>query len=324
MSTTRQVARERRRKRRLMLGTLTLVAASVVVCLVMALLPDDKSDAKPAASTTVAAGEATSDAAQTLSTPSAKGKASPSPSASRSATASPKPSRTTVKKKPVPAPAKTTPLANAGSTTVSLAGRIKPGTDYQGVATAYEAGVGDGACGFGPSSTMMIGAMNTTDYETARACGAYVHVRAANGRSITVRITNECPLPCAPGQIDLSHEAFSQLGDLHLGRIAITWNLVSPANPGTLSVRYKTGSSQYWCAIQVLNHRNPVAALEVRTSGGWRQLGRTSYNYFLSGDGTGCGGAIRITDIYGQRLTVNGTAIRPNVVQPTSVQFAQH
>ncbi|WOX07490.1 expansin EXLX1 family cellulose-binding protein [Streptomyces sp. N50] len=322
MSTTRQVARERRRKRRLMLGTLTLVAASVVVCLVMALLPDDKSDAKAAASTTVAAGEATADAPQTLSTPSAKGKASPSPSASRSAAASPKPSRTTVKKKPVPA--KTTPSANSGSTTASLAGRIKPGTDYQGVATAYEAGVGDGACGFGPSPTMMIGAMNTTDYETARACGAYVHVRAANGRSVTVRITNECPLPCAPGQIDLSHEAFSQLGDLHLGRIAITWNLVSPANPGSLSVRYKTGSSQYWCAVQVLNHRNPVAALEVRTSGGWRQLGRTSYNYFLSGDGTGCGGAIRITDIYGQRLTVNGIAIRPNVVQPTSVQFAQH
>ncbi|MET8082117.1 expansin EXLX1 family cellulose-binding protein [Streptomyces sp. NPDC005303] len=320
MSTARQVARERRRKRRMMWGTLTLVAVSVVVCLVMALLPDDKDDTTPAASTTVAAGQA--DAGKTLSTPSAKVKASPSPSASRSAAASPKPSRTTVKKKP--APAKTTPPANAGSATASLAGRIKSGTDYQGVATAYDAGVGDGACGFGPSPDMMIGAMNTTDYQTARACGAYVHVRAANGRSVTVRITNECPLPCAPGQIDLSQQAFSQLGDLHLGRIAITWNLVSPGNPGTLSVRYKTGSSQYWCGIQILNHRNPVATLEVGTSGGWRQLGRTSYNYFLSTDGNGCGRAIRITDIYGQRLTVNGIAIRPNVVQPTSVQFAQH
>ncbi|MFF4402824.1 expansin EXLX1 family cellulose-binding protein [Streptomyces sp. NPDC001480] len=299
---------------------LALVAASVVVCLVMALLPDDKSDAKSASSTTVAAGEA--DLGQPLSTPSVKAKASPSPSASRSAAASSKPSRTTVKKKP--APARSTRPANAGSGTASLAGRIKPGTDYQGAATAYEAGVGDGACGFGPSPDMMIGAMNTTDYETARACGAYVHVRAANGRSVTVRITNECPLPCAPGQIDLSQQAFSQLGDLHLGRIAITWNLVSPGSPGTLSVRYKTGSSQYWCGIQVLNHRNPVAALEVSTSGGWRQLDRTTYNYFLSADGTGCGSAIRITDIYGQRLTVKGIAIRPNVVQPTSVQFAQH
>ncbi|MFG2803701.1 expansin EXLX1 family cellulose-binding protein [Streptomyces pseudovenezuelae] len=321
MSTARQVARERRRKRRMMWGTVSLVAASVVACLVMALLPGDKDDTTPAASTTVAAaGEA--DAGQTLSTPSAKAKASPSPSASRSATASPKPSRTPGKKKP--APAKTTPSAHSGSATASLAGRIKSGTDYQGVATAYDAGVGDGACGFGPSPDMMIAAMNTTDYQTARACGAYVHVRAANGRSVTVRITNECPLPCAPGQIDLSQQAFSQLGDLHLGRIAITWNLVSPADAGTLSVRYKTGSSQYWCGIQVLNHRNPVAALEVSTSGGWRQLGRTSYNYFLSADGTGCGNAIRITDIYGQRLTVNGIAIRPNVVQSTSVQFAQH
>lgn len=49
----------------------------------------------------------------------------------------------------------------------------------------------------------MIGAMNQTDHESSKACGAYVLVRAANGASVTVR-TNLCPLPCAPGQIDLS------------------------------------------------------------------------------------------------------------------------
>lgn len=59
-------------------------------------------------------------------------------------------------------------------------------------------------------------------------------------------------------------------------------------------------------------------------SSGWRQLSRADYNYFISGDGTGCGGAIRITDIFGERLTVDGIAVRPNVVQPTRVQFAKH
>jgi hypothetical protein len=32
-----------------------------------------------------------------------------------------------------------------------------------------------------------------------------------------------------------------------------------------------------------------------------------------------CGNAIRITDIYGQQLTVNGISIQPNVVQSTEV-----
>jgi hypothetical protein len=53
-------------------------------------------------------------------------------------------------------------------------------------------------------------------------------------------------------------------------------------------------------------------------------LSRTDYNYLLSDDGSGCGGAIRITDIYGEKLTVDALAGRPNVVQPTQVQFAQH
>ena len=95
--------------------------------------------------------------------------------------------------------------------------------------------------------------------------------------------------------------------------------------PASLSVRYKTGSSQYWCGIQIIGHRNPLARLEVRTSSGsWVRLARTEYNYFLSEQGSGCGGAIRISDIYGEQLTLDGIAVRPDVVQPTRVQFAAH
>ena len=104
----------------------------------------------------------------------------------------------------------------------------------------------------------------------------------------------------------------------------ISWQLVSPATVGTISVRYKTGSSPYWCAIQVIGERNPVARLEVSTSNGWQQLPRSSYNYFLSSNGTGCGRAIRITDVYGQQVTAAAMPIKPNVVQPAGIQFAQH
>ncbi|MFE9428823.1 expansin EXLX1 family cellulose-binding protein [Kitasatospora sp. NPDC006697] len=234
---------------------------------------------------------------------------------------------------PAPAPTHTAPAAPAAAAsgsagpapaTATLAGRIKPGAANQGVATAYDAADGNGSCLYGPADDMMVAAMNYTDYETAKACGAYVSVRTASGAAITVRIVNDCPAPCAPGQLDLSQQAFAKLADLSVGRLPITWTLLSPETAGTISIRYKTGSSKWWCGIQAIGHRNPLAELEVRDGSGWRQLPRADYNYFISADGTGCGGELRLTDIYGQQLTVDGTTVQPDVVQPTRTQFARH
>lgn len=308
-----------------MVGTASgLVVTGLLVCLVMTMQPDREEDAARPAATAVANSHrglppASPGGKPATASPPARSVApsadagTPTSAGATSPTASPATSA---------APSSASPQKAAA--TPSLAGRIRPGTVYQGVATAYEAGVGDGACSYGPSDDMMIAAMNTTDYETSQACGAHVLVRGANGASVTVRITNECPLPCAPGQLDLSEQAFAELAPVATGRIAVTWSLLSPETAGTISIRYKTGSSPYWCGIQALGHRNPLARLEVGTSGGWRRLDRTEYNYFLSPDGSGCGGAIRITDIYGERLTIDGIALRPEVVQPTRVQFARH
>ncbi|WP_328505198.1 expansin EXLX1 family cellulose-binding protein [Streptomyces sp. NBC_00391] len=318
MQETRQAARQRRRRRRLMVGTTAgLVVTGLLVCLVMTMQPDREEDAGRAPATAVAN-------SQESHPPTSSGKKkslAPSPS---EISASPSAGAKKPKASPSPSPSPSSASPRKAPATSSLAGRIRPKSTYQGVATVYKAGVGDGACSYGPSGDMMIAAMNTTDYETSAACGAYVLVRAANGASVTVRITNECPLPCAPGQLDLSEQAFAELAPVSTGRIAITWSLLSPSTPGTISIRYKNGSSPYWCGIQAIGHRNPLARLEVRTSGGWRQLARTDYNYFLSPDGSGCGKAIRITDIYGERLTIEGIALRPDVVQPTRFQFARH
>lgn len=300
-----------------MVGTTTgLAVTGLLVCLVMTMHPDRKEDAGSGTATAVANSRETHPPASPGHKPS-----SPSPSA---ASAPPKAGAATPKASPSRAKAPSSVSPRKAPATTSLAGRIRPKVTYPGVATVYKAGVGDGACSYGPSSDMMIAAMNTTDYEASRACGAYVRVHAANGASVTVRITNECPLPCAPGQLDLSEQAFAKLAPTSTGRIAITWSLLSPSTSGTISIRYKTGSSPYWCGIQAIGHRNPLARLEVRTSSGWRQLARTDYNYFLSPNGSGCGGAIRLTDIYGERLTINGIALRPEAVQPTRVQFARH
>jgi expansin (peptidoglycan-binding protein) len=293
-----------------------MVVAGLVVSLVMAFGPDTGTGTEHAAATP----EVGRQVADPSATPGRKRPAtSPTPTATPTTPASAKPASAASKKPPAAKSAPRTPSAGA-----SLAGRIRPKATYRGVATHYDAGNGDGACLYGPSADLMIAAMNHTDYESSKACGAYVLVRAANGASVTVQITNECPLPCAPGQLDLSKQAFAKLAGLSAGRIPITWSLLSPGTSDTISIRYKTGSSQWWCGIQAIGHRNPLARLEVRTSDGWRRLPRTDYNYFLSEQGSGCGGEIRITDIYGEQLTVDGIALRPDAVQPTRVQFARH
>ncbi|MCX5169756.1 expansin EXLX1 family cellulose-binding protein [Streptomyces antibioticus] len=308
----RRARPERRTARASVVSVVALAAVALVVSLVVAFRPDGGSG-EPAAAPAVSA-----KASASPSVSPEPSSASPSPTAGKKKSVSPKPTPSAPSPSTSARPAPRTPAA-----TGSLAGRIRPGASYRGVATSYDIGDGDGACSFGPSSDVMTAAMNTADYETSKACGAYVLVRAG-GKSITVRITNECPAPCVAGQLDLSREAFAKLAPLSAGRITVDWSLLSPAISDTVSIRYKTGSSRYWCGIQALGHRNPLARLEVRTGdGSWLSLPRAEYNYFLSEQGTGCGGAIRLTDIYGERLTVEGLAVRAEAVQGTGVQFAR-
>ncbi|MEU5278431.1 expansin EXLX1 family cellulose-binding protein [Streptomyces asoensis] len=326
-------SRPERGSRRVPVVTVVAVAAvALVVSLVVAFRPDGAARTgaeggaaavAPVAGAGVSASPTASASTGSSATPSSSPKPSTaSPSATARRTAAPAAGAGAAAGSPGARSA--APVARAASGPAPSAGRIRPGTAYQGVATSYDIGDGDGACSYGPTSDVMTAAMNTADYETAKACGAYVLVRAGNGASVTVRITNECPAPCEAGQLDLSRQAFARLAALSAGRIPVTWSLLSPSTSDSVSIRYKTGSTQYWCGIQAIGHRNPLALLEVRTSAGWTRLTRTGYNYFLSEQGAGCGGPIRLTDIYGERLTVEGIAVRANVVQGTTVQFARH
>ncbi|KUN87358.1 hypothetical protein AQJ66_10440 [Streptomyces bungoensis] len=307
--------RPARGRRTVLVSAVAAAAVGLLAALVVAFVPDGGSHAAGAAATPSV---------------SARPSVPPTAPARRQATASaapaPVPKRTaapSASARPSSPRASAAGAPRAASGAAPLAGRIAPGVTHSSVATHYDAGDGDGACLYGPSPDLMIAAMNHTDYEASKACGAYLSVRAAGGASVTVRVTNECP-ECAPGQLDLSEQAFAKLAALSAGRIPVSWSLLSPGTSGTVSIRYKTGSSRNWCGIQAIGHRNPLARLEVGTGTGWRPLTRTDYDYFLSEDGTGCGGPLRLTDIYGERLTVDGIAIRPDTVQPTRVQFARH
>jgi expansin (peptidoglycan-binding protein) len=180
---------------------------------------------------------------------------------------------------------------------------------HYGEATYYYA-TGAGACSFDPSpGDLLVAAMNGAEYDDAAWCGAYVHVTGPKG-AVTVRMVDLCP-GCKAGDLDLSEEAFSLIANLAQGRVPISWQLVSPDLPGPIAYHFNSGSSQWWTAVQIRNHRNPIARLEYRTSDGeWVTVPRTSWNYFVqTGPGMGPGPYnFRVTDSYGNVLTDYGVA----------------
>jgi expansin (peptidoglycan-binding protein) len=119
-----------------------------------------------------------------------------------------------------------------------------------------------------------------------------------------VRITDQCP-ECAAGDIDLGSQAFAAIADPAAGRVRITWNVVAGDVQGPIRYRYKEGSTRYWTAIQVLNHRVPIARLEILPAGGsaWIEVARTDYNYFVHTEAIASGPLqVRVTAITGETL----------------------
>jgi expansin (peptidoglycan-binding protein) len=193
---------------------------------------------------------------------------------------------------------------------------------HRGIATYYTA-TGDGACMFGPSpNDLMVAAMNAVEFNTAAVCGEYVRVTGPKG-TITVRIVDLCP-ECQAGHLDLSQQAFAQIADLPQGVVPITWQVVSPALSGPIAYHFKDGSNQWWTAVQIRNHRNPIAKLEyLNASNQWVSVPRTDYNYFVqSGPGMGPGPyTFRVTDSYGNVLTDSGIPLVVNGTVNGSKQF---
>jgi len=177
---------------------------------------------------------------------------------------------------------------------------------HQGIATYYYA-TGDGACMFGASpNDLMVAAMNAEEYNHSIYCGAYVSVQGPKG-AVTVRIVDLCP-ECKAGHLDLSLEAFAEIADVAAGRVNITWRVVSPEISTPIAYHFKDGSNQWWTAVQVRNHRNPIAKLEFYNGNAWVEVPRTDYNYFVqTGPGMGIGPyTFRVTDWYGNVLIDSG------------------
>lgn len=168
---------------------------------------------------------------------------------------------------------------------------------------------------------LMVSAINRPDFDTASACGAYVQVTGPKG-TVMVRIVDLCP-GCAVGDLDLSQQAFAKIANIAAGRVPITWQVVSPEIPGPIAYHFKTGSSKWWTAVQIRNHRNPVAKFEYLQNGTtWVEVARQSYNYFVEANGMGPGPYnFRVTDLYGNVLTDSGVPLQADATFNGAGQF---
>lgn len=196
---------------------------------------------------------------------------------------------------------KAPPEASPEKTPDTSTGPWKDPTVHQGKATYYDAD-GTGNCSFPKaSSPPLVAAMNEQEYGNAEYCGACVKVDGPNG-SVVVHITDRCP-ECTTGHLDLSREAFAMIGEPKQGIIPITWQVISCPDNGTIRYHYKDGSSQWWTAIQIRNHRLPIKQVEIWKNNQWQVLTRQRYNYFLDDKGAGPDPVrIRLTAANGQVL----------------------
>jgi expansin (peptidoglycan-binding protein) len=209
--------------------------------------------------------------------------------------------------------------AVGGSVVGASVDEVVPGN---GMATHYDSD-GTGNCSLPalPGEHLDV-ALSETEYGMADSCGGYLDVTGPNG-SVRVVITNRCP-ECQQGHIDLSEEAFARIAPLEQGQVDVTYSLVrNPPLPEPLSIKVKSGSSQWWMQVQPVNAGNPIARFELQQDGAWRSLVHSQDNFWTAEEpGPGVGPyTFRITDIHGQSVVVDGITMSPEVVQPTGARL---
>lgn len=194
---------------------------------------------------------------------------------------------------------------------------------HTGKATFYDLAGTVGNCNFKPPADDLYVALGRTEYSKALSCGSYLDVTGPKG-TVRVKVFDSCP-ECTPGWLDMSRTAFKKIASSSQGVVPITYRAVpNAATPGPLSITFAKGSSQYWWAILVDNHANPITSVRAKGPGGsWMTATHVDYNFWLIERRTGNGPfQIQMTDIYGNTATAKNVKLIPERKQATSVRFA--
>lgn len=126
-------------------------------------------------------------------------------------------------------------------------------------------------------------------------------------RIITTGVSN------ASGDMDLSPEAFQQLGDD--GVREMSWQLAKcPASSGNLALQFQTGAHTDWTSFWVRNPRLPLARVEVKSSrhANFFALRRETDGTWNDDSGFGPGEfTLRFTATTGETATLTRSQFQP-------------
>lgn len=203
------------------------------------------------------------------------------------------------------------------------------GETKNGIATFYD-GIGNKNCGLDdPDDRLFAAARKDSVYAAGAACGTCMRVTGELG-SVVLSIIDSCPVggnqDCgnSGATLDLSPEAFEKIAPKSKGKVNMTYEPVSCPTVGNVAFRFKEGSSQYWTAIQVRNHKLPITKVDYLKNGNWVNMGLVDYNYFIDTNGVGPqpnGLSLRITGSDGQQITESFPTIGDGNVVNGQKQF---
>ncbi|CAJ2513122.1 Uu.00g012410.m01.CDS01 [Anthostomella pinea] len=183
-----------------------------------------------------------------------------------------------------------------------------------GTSTFYGGNLNGGMCSFS-TYTLPSGIYGTafsgSAWATAANCGACIEVTGPSGDPITAMIVDQCP-ECDAGHLDLFEDAFKKLSPSSSDPLSTSYTFVDCGIKTPLVLHNKSGTSQYWFAMQVVNANEPVSVLEVSTDGGstWKSTTRTEYNFFQNESGFGTTTvAVRVTSASGKTVVVKNVGV---------------
>jgi len=201
------------------------------------------------------------------------------------------------------------PVLNSEGVLIDESCILEPkGTVHTGDGTFYGGGYVGGCAMLDPVSTdYWIVAMNLADYNEGQLAGAYLEVTGELG-TINMLVTDLLP-EGKKGDLDLYTDAFPLIAPVEKGRVPVSWKIVplDTAADAPVCYKYKEGTTEFWCGVQVRNHRYPITRLEyLDENGNFKEIGRRRYNYFESNEMGAGPFTFRITDIYGQVVIDEG------------------
>ncbi|KAE9006114.1 hypothetical protein PF005_g13426 [Phytophthora fragariae] len=162
---------------------------------------------------------------------------------------------------------------------------------YEGYGTVYTLSApSDGNCNFmswPDAAVTKYAALNTEQWEETMNCGRCAQVSCtdascAGQSSEIVYIMDQCP-GCAYGDLDLSPDVFESITGQSYTKLSIEWEFVDCPVSNNVQYCLKTGSSEFWVAVQPANFVSGVQSLSINGQG--TSLIDSAYYFLIDGSG---------------------------------------